>query len=388
MTDSPSGVQRFLIIHPDDSTRQAVEESLRNVYEYPSVVYQAGTLPEGLQRSRQLEPNCVLVDLGSSNESPALDLVQELRRPGRLIIGLFDPLVNRNGSEIFRRAPRAGVGDFVQVPVADSELAQALVALREPESPVAEAPQGRVVSFFGAKGGVGATTLAVNTATALAAAHEPGSVVLCDADLQGGNATTFLGLHADSDLVDLVCNLDSASVVPSFLAQDSRAGLQVLASPTSLERAEFVAPEDLSRVVVALQRRFPLVVVDTSSTLDLATLAVLDLSDAIYVVTEAVLPTISATARVLRAMRGIGFGEDRVRVVVNRYSSSEGHLTESVLVHELGGRPAQVMPYDREVVRAASRGQPVVLGKDKFEIVGEIKTLAELVARDWHSQSR
>jgi pilus assembly protein CpaE len=115
-------------------------------------------------------------------------------------------------------------------------------------------------------------------------------------------------------------------------------------------------------------------VIDLPSQVDLMTLAALDLADRIWVVTETVTPAVVSTARLLALLEEVGLTE-RVRVVVNQYSSYEGNLSEGIVAQRLGRPVDRVVPYDRAVVVAANRGVPYVLGQRRgafAEAVGEV----------------
>ena len=102
---------------------------------------------------------------------------------------------------------------------------------------------GTTITFFGHKGGVGTTTLAVNTALMLAGSHEAGEVALADTALQFGDAAALLGLAPDRDLADMARGLDEPGALSAYLSQHPETGLRVLARPRELYDAEGLTPE-------------------------------------------------------------------------------------------------------------------------------------------------
>lgn len=366
-------VLSVLVVHGETETRRTLIDTLRTALPGTSLhAAEAATATQGLQAASWLEPRVVLLDL-TAERKLALDVARNLRRPDRLILGLYNPMLAADrGAELFRTGARAGVSDFVALPASAAELASALAAL-EPRG-AERGREGRVVAFVAAQGGAGSTTLAVNSALVLAGSRAAGGVVLADASLQFGNAAAYLGLAPDRDLVDLLRDLDAATTLTPYLLHHAETGLHLLASPRDAADAEAIAPEDLSRALVALRRRFETLVVDLPAAIDLRTLAALDLADRIYVVTEAVAPTVSSTQRLLGLVDELGLGE-RVRIVVNRYSSFEGNLSEGILGQRLGRPVDRIVPYDRAVVVAANRGAPLVLAQRKgafAEAIGEL----------------
>jgi pilus assembly protein CpaE len=381
MHDADSRIQRILILHPEAETRAETEAALRAAGERQITVFEAESLTEGFDSVRRYDPHCILLDLSEQREL-AFELARESRRPDRLIIGLYNPLLMRaRQDDFFRAAARAGVRDFIPVPVAPEELAAALAAGRRDAEPEAVGGEGRLISFISCKGGVGTTSLAVNVAVSLAAAEVfANGVALCDAAVQFGNAASFLGVVPELDLADLVRHIDDVDALSTYLHRHPETGLRLLASPRDPREAESISPEDLSRVLIALRQRFGLVIVDCPAAVDLLTLAVLDLSETILVVTEAITPTVIATAAFLDLLAEQGFG-DRVQVILNRHSAGDGILPGRMVNEELGRAVDHVLLDDKAVTAAVSRGTPVVISKPKAEFSKAVARLAEDLVR-------
>jgi len=379
---SGSGVVSALVVHPDAETRRTLVETLRSALGATALhAAEASTPTQALQSASWLEPKIVLIDI-SAERKLALDVVRSLRRPGRYLFGLYNPmLASDRNTELFRAGARAGLTDFVPLPASEAELAGALAAV---DAAAADPRRdGRTIAFVAGQGGAGSTTLAVNTALVLAGSRAGGGVVLADGNVQFGNAAAHLGMAPDRDLVDLLRDLDAATTLTPYLLHHPETGLNLLAAPRDAGDADAVEPDDLSRALVALRRRFDMVVVDLPAAVDLRTLAALDLADRIYVVAEAVVPAVVSTQRLLALLDELGLG-DRVRIVVNRFSNFEGNLTEGVAGQRLGRPVDRVVPYDRAVVVAAHRGAPLVLAQRRgafAEAIGEIAGDAVEAAR-------
>lgn len=373
----PSDVTRVLVIHPEAATRQAVESAVRAASRGAASIYQAASMGAGLESARRLAPRAVFLDVGAEREL-ALELARGLRGAGRVLVGLYNPLVHSaDDVEFLREAARAGIADFVPLPPSEVEVAEVLAAaLGRGEGPV----EGRVVTFFGHKGGAGRTTLAVNTALVLSAGEQTrGEVVLCDAALQFGGAAEQLGLAPQHDLAELTSDLADPAALAGYITLHPVSMLRVLASPRDPVAADGVTPEQMSRVLIALRRRFDMVVVDTSPGLDLLSLAILDLSEKILVVTDSLAPTVVATGRFLALLEAQGFGPDRVGVVVNAYEAGAG-LGEGLIAEQLGREPEIIVPFERQVRGSIHRGEPLVLTHGSSAFAERIGELAERVA--------
>ncbi len=183
-------VRRVLVVHSDADVRASLEQTLRTAAAIPLIIESAPSPSDALRRARSITPHVVFLDL-DFERALVLRTIAELRAPGRLIVGLYNPLVLRDDLPFVREATRAGVGDFIPLPASEGELLTAIAASGTGDD---KAPtEGRVIAFYSQQGGVGATTLAVNTALLLAGSDQvPGSVVLCDAAPQFGVAAEVL----------------------------------------------------------------------------------------------------------------------------------------------------------------------------------------------------
>ena len=368
-------MRRILIVHPDADVRTALEDSLRAVGSGPLIIEWAQSLADGLRRARALKPYAVFADI-TGDRTLVLEAVTEMRAPGRLIVGLYNPLVLQGDLAFLRDATRAGVGDFIPLPTSDAEVLAALSAFEHRDEGAPE--EGQVVSFFSQQGGVGTTTLAVNTALLIAGSdHVNGSVVLCDAVMQFGGAASILGLSPQRDFADFVRDSQGSAALAASLSDEPVSGLKVLAAPRDPVEGDRITPEDVTRVLIELRRRFSWVVVDTPPVLDLLTLTVLDSSDKIFVVTEAITPTILGTARLLKLLDDERLGGERIRVILNRFNNFDGLLSERTVVDRLGREVDHVVPYDRTFVTAATRGRPVVMGRPAAPLEAALSRIGE-----------
>src|SRR5882757_1379540 len=139
------------------------------------------------------------------------------------------------------------------------------------------AGKARVFTFLNAKGGVGATTTAVNTAVALEQAH--GRVVLVDfAPI--GHAALQLNLRPQFTVVDALQNLHRMDVsLLEGLMTHYRSGLHLLAGAQQPHNAVPTATE-LARLFDLLVSQYNFVVVDCSGRIDATMQMICDLSNA------------------------------------------------------------------------------------------------------------
>jgi pilus assembly protein CpaE len=372
---------RVLIVHPDPAVRREIENVVRRAHKHSIAARHAGNAGAAVQLARDFDPRIVLLDL-VQDRALALSVAKELRRPDRLIVGLVNPLITQGDSggseaEFLRQAVRAGVGDFAALPLSDAEIAAALETAPQ-GGPATQ--EGRTIAFFSHQGGVGTTTLAINTAIALRVGEPARSVVVMDANIQFGCVAAHLGMVPERDLGDAIRELDLGPMFP-LPSTGSDAPVSVLASPLDPRAAEMITPEDVSRVVIELRRRFGSVVIDTAPVLDLMTLSVLDLSETVVVVTEPLAPTIAGTARLLGMLASLGITDDRVRLVVSRFRDAPDLLSPAVISQQLGRPVDHVVPFLMPVTAGTHRGVPAVFERGTAPFTDAMKRLARDVAR-------
>lgn len=239
------------------------------------------------------EPDLVLLH-EALGPAPAPALVRDLitRRPTLAVVLMArDP-----GGDLLQSALESGARGVVGLPVsyADAQTRMASAAawsrlvrqrLGDEDDPDNATTLGRIVGVAGAKGGCGATTVAVQLA--LAAARAPRrSVCLVDLDLQTGDIGVALGLTHSRDLTHLVDVADELSRrhLTGILFPHS-SGVQVLPAPAEGERAETVTTSMARRTLGVLRTMFDVVVVDCGSTAADANLGAVEIADRMLVVT-------------------------------------------------------------------------------------------------------
>jgi pilus assembly protein CpaE len=226
------------------------------------------------------------------------------------------------------RGLRAGADDYLIKPFHPAELLARIKSLLARFAPrdalVGRPPLGRVFAFYGAKGGVGTTTIAINAAIALH--RELGrKVCLVDGNLQFGDHRVFLDLGLDrKSIVDIVSapSIDIDLVRQVIVKHDS--GADLLLAPPSPETAELVTTDHMPIILEHLRTLYDYVLVDIDKKLDDVNLGIIEVAETVFVVMTADLSCLKNVRLVLETIGHLGYEKSKVQLVLNRSNAFTG----------------------------------------------------------------
>lgn len=216
---------------------------------------------------------------------------------------------------------RSGASEFLEKPVNDVDLDEALARMRRRAGPSewAEEPEGRVLGFFSPKGGAGVTTVATNLAVQLR--RRTGKrILLVDMDLELGEIAIFLGLEYRYSVMDLVSNMHRLDddLLPTLLEHHD-SGLDVLPAPYRPRREEHLTGEQIRRVVRFLRGRYDYILLDVSNSLTTQGFAALGTVDDLFAVSQVDVPSLRNIQRCREILDEVGRDESTLHLIVNRY---------------------------------------------------------------------
>jgi pilus assembly protein CpaE len=285
--------------------------------------------------------------------------------------------------DILLRAMRAGCSEFIGEEFDENVFTEMLVRLYQHWSSrtAQNAGLGEIVTFFGVKGGVGTTTLAVHLAMYLVLCHQK-KTLLIDSHPQLGHACIYLGIDGSryhfQELVRNLNRLDS-DLLRGYIATHS-SGLEVLASPDVCGNIKTHDPDAIAQTLDFLRGEYDYVVIDSPSTLDETNLAVIDASNLLYLVAT---PEIAAIRDLSRYMDTLSQSEcdiEKVKVVINRFSERHA-LTVEQIEKAIRLPIAFKLPNEyTEVTRSALLGEPISPKKKSDFTIPLINWVNALVA--------
>jgi pilus assembly protein CpaE len=388
---------RVLIVDDIAETR----ENVRKLLQFESdveVVGAARSGKEGIQLCQELDPDVVLMDINMPDIDGIAATEQIRFKSPHIQIVILSVQGDQN---YMRRAMLAGARDFLTKPPMGDELISAIrragdVARVERAKssqgrggsaasmlPVMGGPaglaEGKMITLYSPKGGVGTTTLAVNLAISLH--NEDTRVVLVDGNLQFGDVAVFVNEQGKNTLIEIAPRVDDldAEIVQDIMIKHEPSGIHILTAPQRPEQAENVSAEQFAKVLSLLRRLYAYIVVDTSPSLSDITLTAIDNSDAIVLVTTQEIPAIKNARLFLDLLQTMAIPREKIVFTMNKFDKRIA-ITPQRISENLKQEIAAVIPLDeRIVIPAVNRGVPFIL-ENKAQPVGRgIFALAESV---------
>jgi pilus assembly protein CpaE len=341
-----ANTMNIALIGPDSVSRTAAANALHQCQ--GAQVRDYNDYPAGLDDVPRLldqDHDVIIIDL-DTNPEYALELVESICADGSATVMVYS---GKADPELLVRCMRAGAREFLTPPFAQSTMAEALVraAARRPATRTKKT-SGKMFVFLGAKGGAGVTTLACNFA--VAAAQDSGqSTLLIDLDLPLGDAALNLGIAAEYSTINALQDYSrlDAALLTKLLTKHS-SGVSVLAAPGKFPQFH-ATNEAIDRLLAVARQGFDNVVVDVGSRLDLTGTALYKDASTIYLVTQAGIPELRNSNRVISQF--FTAGGPKLEIVINRYEPRSLGVTEEHITKALT-RPAQwKIPNDYSAVR-------------------------------------
>ena len=311
-------------------------------------------------------------------EAEALDLARRLEQS---FPGVGAVLVAESPERLGLAAMRAGVRDVIEPATSVEDLRWTLRRSREgsdgrPGTPASDQLYaGRVVTVASPKGGVGKTTISTNLAVALAA-QSPQGTVLIDLDVQFGDVAAALDLDPTYTLADVLSGpaADDPIALKALLTQHL-SGLSVLPGVRSPAEADHVTGKQITTLLDLLKREFRYVVIDTAPGLSDQTLAAIDHTTDLVLVSSLDVPGIRGLRKELQLLDELDLQPSTRHVVVNMVDKAGG-LSIADVEATISRKVDVVISRSPKVVRSTNAGVPIVMGQPRDAVSRDLIGLA------------
>ncbi|MGE5507742.1 MAG: AAA family ATPase [Chitinophagales bacterium] len=374
--------RKLTVLVVDDSAE--ARENIRKLLRFDDEIEVVGEAENGLaalDKAKDLHPDVILMDINM----PVMDGITATERlsldcPESSIV-----MISVQGEqEYLRKAMMAGAREYLTKPFAGDDLANTIKRVAELEGKRrqrrqveqgAVAPEGKVITVFSAKGGVGKTTLAANLAVALAK-EAKARVALVDLDLQFGTVAVLMDVNPGRTIAELVREKEiDAELVSSYLV-DHASGVRILPCPLRPEQAETVNAGHVERILGTLRKMADFIIVDTPQSFSETSLVALDTADVILLLATLELPAVKNAKLALDVMLSLKYPPEKIRLVINRYADDIGIPREDLEKSLRFPVSARIPSDGRVVVLSVNKGIPFYVSEPGAKVSQAVRDLA------------
>jgi len=355
----------LLVASTDEQFREMIRENLVNqpnakiTSEYTEV---ASNLYIRVLQDLEHHPEAALVlDIGHDPDE-GLKILEKVRQAAP---DLYMIAANYSGDgESVIAAIRAGANDYLTLPLRRSDFRDAMTRLeRTPRRAASGGSKlGKIYSFIGTKGGVGATTLAVNFASVLAQRKQ--HTVLIDLDAIGNNVCMQLGAQPQYTLQEVGENLArmDQALFEGFVTRDPL-GFFLVGPPDALEQRGYFSESMFREFGTFLVEKYEAIVVDAGRAVsDEIVLGALQASSSVFLVVTQEFPTIRNAQRYIAFLMRMGFSQDQLKIVVNQYQkrNNPNYATLDQIQQTLNQQVFYGIPPTPAVLTSINKARPLV----------------------------
>jgi pilus assembly protein CpaE len=385
---------RTLLVDDITETR----ENLRRLLQFDvsiEVIGEARGGREAIELAAKLKPEVVVMDINM----PDMDGIQATEGIRKKVPYCQVIILSvQNDMQYMRRAMVVGARDFLTKPPTIDELTiavhragetakdefakynQSLQLAATPGSTgVGGSVNGKIIAVYSPKGGTGCTSIATNLALAMDTSLN--KVALVDSSMQYGDIPIFINEQLKNSVLDLTVHSDELDpeLVQEVVVKQEKTGLHVLAAPPRPELAEKVVGDQFSQLLNYMRNLYNYIIVDTSTYLSEAVQSVLDIADAIVLITTQDIPAIKNASSFLLLADALGISRKRVLFVLNKFDRRVAILPERITVNLKQEVILSIPLDDRFISNSINRGIPLFLENKTHPFSKSMITLAEMV---------
>lgn len=374
-----------MAVIPEDADQQFYNQIANSLgYPYADIIVGSPLDAAMALTARERSPAYIIIDIGSRTGEviTEIDRMAECCENGTRVV-----VIGRiNDIKFYRELIQLGVLEYFTHPADLMELKGALTAGRGS----ANNSGHKVITFMSAASGDGSSTIAMNTAYALAEnLHK--RTVLVDMDYQFGMVAKNLDLNTQFGIKEIFDHPDRG-VDPTLVQRMISAygdNLSVISAPEELKYLPEISPETVRSLITTLSAEYECVVIDLPHIWSSWTAAAISASSDVVLVSQLWLRSITHAARLLGLWRNMGLSDEMMHVVINRSGAKfkEGISEkdfERVCSHAINFNIANDI---KTIVAAESQGQ-MIMEVSHSAIANQLKHLAgHLVGLDTAADS-
>lgn len=381
---------RVVIVGQEPMARDEIQKML--AMSGFAVLGEAGYGIEAVSLAKDTEPDVVIIMI----EEPLIRALQTVEALSDLLphspIIAYSSISEPNA---MRKAMLAGVSDFLVTPVKEEDLINSVHTVMQQEerrraraAGEADGPvsAGTVITVFGAKGGIGKTTIATNLATALVQRTNQ-SVVLVDLDTRFGDVAILMDIPVERSIADMA--MPEEEITREIIQEciyTHNTGVAILPAPIRPTDWRSVHAGHIERIVSLLTQTYDYVILDTPGTFNDIVARALELATMVMLVATVDMAALKDTLLAIDMLRSWNFPQDKIKLAIN--ATNEAVNVQPAEVKRMLGRDVfWSIPYDRNISTATQLGMPVVVAKPQSRAAESLVEMAYALSGVSHQQA-
>jgi pilus assembly protein CpaE len=360
----------LLVASSDEHFREMIRDSLLNI---PNAKIAA--------EYQEVAPNLYIRVLQDLERSPGAGLIVDLSGDAETSIKAMER-VKQAAPDLFIIASnfhadaetviscmRAGANEFLLQPIKRTEFRDAMGRLERAPKTVTpgESKLGRIYTFIGTKGGVGTTTLAVNFAAVLA--QRKISTVLLDLDWSANDCAMQVGASPQYTLMEVAENLErmDQALFEGFVTRDPL-GFFLVGPPDSLEQHGHFSEPVFREFATFLVEKYDAIVIDGGRAVsNEVVMAASQVSASVFLVIDQEFPAVRNAQRYITFLMRMGYSQDQIRVIVNRYTKKVTPNIASLeqIQQTLNQQVFYGLPASAAVLASINKARPFVANREQ-----------------------
>lgn len=354
---------KVLIADDIEETRKVIKKILSLENEFFEIVGEAGNGEEVLEIIPKVKPDVVLMDINM----PILNGLEATEKITDKFPSVIVIIMSVQGeSDYLKKAMFVGAKEYIIKPFDYDSLINTITTTYEKhkERFVKQAAyegnnrEAKIITFFSSKGGVGKSVLALNSAVTLSNVYHKKTLLL-DLDLQFGDISMLVNQYREKTILDVVDDgqLESYENIKPYLHEYNE-NLDILFAPSKPEAAEYIGKDSIEKMIKVFQKQYDVILIDTGINFNDGTLYVLDIAQMIMVVATMEIVSLKNTKLGLGVMQSLGYDKDKVKLVINKFTSKFG-ISKSEVEEVFKDNIFAMIPEDQKTVSiSVNKGQP------------------------------
>lgn len=377
---------KLLIADDIEETRDVIKKILSEENELFEIVGEANNGEEVLRMIPEVKPDVVLMDINM----PVLNGLEATERITNEFPSVIVIIMSVQGeNEYLKKAMFHGAKEYIIKPFNYDGLVNTIRTTfekykdRQLKQIVKEEgiKNAKIVTFFSSKGGVGKSVLAVNSAITLSK-NKSKKTLLIDMDLQFGDISMLVNQYMNKTILDVIDDnaLGTYEGIKPYLFEYN-GSLDILFAPKNPEAAECIGKDSIEKMMKILQKYYDVILIDTGINFNDGTLYLLDLAQIILFVSTMEIVSLKNTKLGFGVMKSLGYDNNKVRLIVNRFTTDHG-ISKNDVEEAFKNNMFAMIPEDGSIVSTSvNKGQPFCENPkfNKLKIVKAIETMCKSI---------